>query len=486
MAPTIWFGDTAEFQVIAHLGGLGHTTGYPLYLTLAKPFSYFPAGNPAVNLNFMSVLFGVLALLSVHWLAFIISRSRISSFIGSLIFGCGMTFWLQTSFAEVYTLHIFLLASTLIFILKWHQSGNLKSLQVGLFILALSVGNHLTILLLGPALLILFILNFRSHMKPGTTANLWNLIWPPALGIIFVILLYYLLDATASPYDHLRAIEMMTPESWGKTAADFDSFWKRMWHLITARQFSGSMFDIGWEELRERIMTSLGFVRYNIAPTGILAVLAGWIWLAKKYWKLAVFFAVLGISLVIYNLNYGIWKFDIAVYFIPLWMIAALMISFLMAEILTSKGVAGNRLVRMIVAAFITLAILVPMLAGSDQAAALVEGHPPGKPDPYLAYNSTKPVMEKIEDNAIIFTLWHQFHVIGYILLIEEKRSGIGLHEMFPAGEEYDFFPGYLNYIEANIDLRPIYLTYPAPGLDKHYRYEHHPPLIRLRRYDHR
>jgi len=482
--PTIWFGDTAEFQTIAYLGGLAHTTGYPLYLTLAKPFVFSPVGNPALNLNFMSALFGVLTVLAVYWLIAFLVENRFYAWLGAIVFGCGITFWSQTSMAEVYTLHNFIFALIIILVLKWEKSSERKYLQIGLFLLALSLGNHLSILLLVPPIIFLSAIKRNTDSRCNSLGNIAALVWPPAIALFIAILLYFIHDATASPYDHMRAIEMMSPESWGKTAADFDSFWERMFHLLTARQFSGSMFNIGWSEIWEHMVKSLSFAVENLGIPGIIFGLAGFIVLFFSRWKQAVFFAVLSLSILIYNLDYDIWKFDIDVYFIPLWMITVVMTAICIMYLSEKAGaVISFAFARQVTAIIIALIILTPMLYGSEQVSAIAAGHPPGEPDPYKAYNSTKSVMQKIEDNAIIFALWHQFHVIGYILLVEESRTGIAIHELFPAGETYDFSPSYLEYIDANIDIRPIYLTYPANDLKLLYRFEYQPPLIRLRRY---
>ena len=203
----------------------------------------------------------------------------------------------------------------------------------------------------------------------------------------------------------------------------------------------------------------------------------------KRATDLAFFLAILAASILLYNLNYGIWEFDIENFFIPLWIIAAVLVGGTLDRIghlFEGRQVLGMPEAVAVMA--VILVIILPILYGSPQVDALADGHPPGIVDPYQAYNSTRPVVDKIEDGAIIFALWHQFHVMGYIMLVEQGRTDIAIHELYPAGESYKFSPSYLDYIKANIDSRPIYLTYPARGLDTLYHFEPQPPLIRLRR----
>ncbi|MBK8822702.1 MAG: DUF2723 domain-containing protein [Anaerolineales bacterium] len=47
LAPSLLYGDSAEFQTIAFTLGLGHPTGYPVYILLAKLFTFLPFGDIA-------------------------------------------------------------------------------------------------------------------------------------------------------------------------------------------------------------------------------------------------------------------------------------------------------------------------------------------------------------------------------------------------------------------------------------------------------
>lgn len=478
-SPTIWFGDTAEFQTIAYLGGLGHATGYPLYLALAKLFVYFPLGSPAPNLNAMSALFGVLTVLTVYLLAHRITGSAAGSMIAAALVGCGNTFWKQTSLAEVYTLHAFLFTLVLYLLIVWHKGGRSKWLCAGTFLFALSLGNHLTMILVLPGFLYLMVASRRDHnpatlAKPMLTSAIAALI-----GIVIVIMLYYMHDQTASTYDHLRAIEMLSPESWGRTAADFDSFWERLWYLATASQFTGNLLHVDSTALAQNFQTFLSIIPGNLGWPGATLAVAGLAICLMRQRVTAVFVIIVGLTFLGYDLLHGI--MDIDVYYIPIWIIGAVAVGIGVGVALEWVRRLSIRMIPKMALVVIFTAILAPILWHSEQIKALQEGHPPGIPDPTLAYRETKPVVDRLEDNAIVFALWHQFHVIGYIALVEQERTGISLHELYPAGESYRFSNSYMEYIAENIATRPIYLTYPVPRLEQLYRMEELPPLYRLR-----
>jgi hypothetical protein len=442
-----------------------------------------PFGNPAVNLNFMSAFFGLLAVLMVYLISREIVEHRLAAFCNAFVFGIGQAFWSQTALAEVYTLHMFLLGMILLFALRWAKAPQPLYLACGLFVLGLSLGNHMSTILVIPALIYLALIKRRKILGAQARTTIITGLISLAASAGIVLLLYYILDRNASPYDHLRAIDIMSPESWGKTAVDFDSFPKRLLHLLTARQFSGSMFNIGWDEMGQRAVKSLAFARENLGLAGILAALFGLAILFFSQRRTAIILTLLALSVYIYDLNYGIWEFDIDIYFIPIWLTGAICIGVLTEYLYTFiSGFLLGKYLNMTVSAAIVATITLSILVASPQWDGLRKGHPPGIADPKAAYQSAKPVVDRLENNAIVFALWHQMHVLGYIFLVEEKRSGISLHEIYPAGQNYKFSASYLKYIDANIDSRPIYLTYPARGLDTLYRIEEQPPLIRLRR----
>src|SRR4030095_4765826 len=54
LAPSLLYGDSAEFQTIAYTLGIGHPTGYPVYILLAKLFTFIPVGEIAYRVNLFS------------------------------------------------------------------------------------------------------------------------------------------------------------------------------------------------------------------------------------------------------------------------------------------------------------------------------------------------------------------------------------------------------------------------------------------------
>ena len=69
----------------------------------------------------------------------------------ALLFAGSYTFWSQSIIAEVYALHMLLVALTLWLLLRWEQRPTLTRLGAFFVVYAIAFGNHLSMILLAPA-----------------------------------------------------------------------------------------------------------------------------------------------------------------------------------------------------------------------------------------------------------------------------------------------------------------------------------------------
>ena len=194
LAPTTAFWDTSEYIATSHIMGIPHPPGNPLFVLLARAWDVLlsPTGLPvAVRINlfsaFMSAGTTFFWFLMVHrilgWFDGRETVRRVGAAVSVLVAATAYTVWNQSNVNEkVYTVSMFAIAalSWLAFLWRDHveehrgvrgggrfHDDNVLVLMV--FILALSVGNHLMAFLAAPALL-LFILMVR----PRSVAN-WRL-----------------------------------------------------------------------------------------------------------------------------------------------------------------------------------------------------------------------------------------------------------------------------------------------------------------------
>jgi tetratricopeptide (TPR) repeat protein len=238
LAPTITFGDSGELVTAAYTLGNAHPPGYPLWLLLAKLFSFMPIGEVAYRLNLMSALLdaiaiGVLALVISRTIPVVceraLSREAFESpaaglVVGSasataaLILAFSYTFWHQSVIAEVYALNNLLVCVILLLLVLWAEKPEKNGLLFAIsFLFGAGQANHQTLLLLGPALgfYIIFV-RPRVLLSPKAVLGCAGLFF---LGLCFYI--YLPIRAAASP-----------PINWGDPGN-----WRNFWFHFTRQQY---------------------------------------------------------------------------------------------------------------------------------------------------------------------------------------------------------------------------------------------------------
>jgi hypothetical protein len=207
LAPTTQFWDTSEYIATAHILGIPHPPGNPLFVVLGRAWDLLltPTGfSTAVRINLFSASMGALAhgfwFLLAHRILAFYSESRRFRVIGAaaavLISATAFTVWNQSNVNEkVYTVSLLTIALLSWLAFRWRdrlgegKDDNLLLLIV--FILALSVGNHLMAFLAAPALVLFILLLHRS-----TLLN-WRLYITGALAIVLGLSIHLYLPIRA-------------------------------------------------------------------------------------------------------------------------------------------------------------------------------------------------------------------------------------------------------------------------------------------------
>ncbi|MYA11653.1 MAG: DUF2723 domain-containing protein [Gemmatimonadetes bacterium] len=182
LSPSTAFWDTSEYIATAHILGIAHPPGNPLFAVLARTWEVLlsPFGlSPAVRINLFSALMGSLAhgmwFLVVHHILGHFSTDRrfrlIAAAAATLVSATAFTVWNQSNVNEkVYTVSLFTIALLSWLAFRWRERlGRGKDdhlIILMAFILALSVGNHLMAFLAAPALAIFIFL-----VRPATLLN---------------------------------------------------------------------------------------------------------------------------------------------------------------------------------------------------------------------------------------------------------------------------------------------------------------------------
>lgn len=183
MAPTASFWDCGEFIACSYIVGIPHPPGTPLFILIGRIFSLIPLyAEIAARINFISVLTSALAV----WLCFILITKlvgywqktenslwmKIGKYVGaisgSLFLAFSNTFWSNAVEAEVYGASMFMMLLILYLGLKWMDyrktPKGTKLLVLISYLGFLSLGIHMTVFIIMPAVFLLVILVDRERL----------------------------------------------------------------------------------------------------------------------------------------------------------------------------------------------------------------------------------------------------------------------------------------------------------------------------------
>lgn len=237
-------GDGGDFLAAILTEGIAHPGGYPTYLVLGRVFQLIPLGTAPWRGALLSAMSSAFAggLLSL-WVWYFLSPNGLSGQVASLItglaWGSAPLVWSQAVIVEVHGLQalmavIWLWWVSLLYKYKGHRHMGGVSLLSG--VAGLSVGNHLTILLFIPALLVVTIPLIIHDLRGRQNLKFW-----------FVQGLAFLLGASVYLSLPLRA-QSYPPINWGNPQS-----WEGFWWVVSGQPYRGLVFHAPWGGLFGRI-----------------------------------------------------------------------------------------------------------------------------------------------------------------------------------------------------------------------------------------
>ncbi len=184
LAPTVTFWDAGELIAAARSLGIPHPPGTPLWVMLAHVWGMvLPFGDYAWRLNLLSAVAGSLAAgcwyLVGHALATRSDReaprwtAHGAGLAAALLTSFGFTTWQNAVEAEVYSVAMVTIAAAAWVAVRWCQRREARTgarlLLVLLYFGAISIGNHLLALLIGPAVVALLVMqSWRAPLGDRT------------------------------------------------------------------------------------------------------------------------------------------------------------------------------------------------------------------------------------------------------------------------------------------------------------------------------
>ena len=250
--------DSMELQIAARVGGIIHPPGSPQYLMLGRlAMDLLPGPNAAYRLNLMSSIFAAAMTGALFLLAYRLSQNLVASSYVALTVALSPRLWYQASIAELYALNAFYVALVLFLLISWHQTGRRGFFWAAMVAYALSFGNHLSMILLLPAVLYVVEITDRSMLlRPR---NLLLVLLIVALGALQY--LYVPLRVAANP-----PFCNYCPSEAGS-----------LLDYLTGGPFKGQMFSLPRRDVLARLPEATGLFARQFFPWGLaLGVVGLW------------------------------------------------------------------------------------------------------------------------------------------------------------------------------------------------------------------
>src|SRR5688500_10725578 len=163
LAPSLLWGDSAEFQTLSYTLGMTHPSGYMTQIMFGKLFTYIPVGNIAYRVNLMSAFFGALAVAETYLIVRLLGGWRIPALSASILLTLTEGFWWRALLAESYAPAAGMLATVWLLVLLWRNSGEWGYLFLAGVAGGLSLGIHSTVVMTALSVLVFMALSARRR-----------------------------------------------------------------------------------------------------------------------------------------------------------------------------------------------------------------------------------------------------------------------------------------------------------------------------------
>jgi len=425
LAPSVAFTDSGELAAACATLGIAHPTGYPLFVILGFLWAKIPLPFTIIfKLNLFAAFCTALAsLLFFELTLFLLSviqerqshspketkkkKSKSKSeqtsvalereslvliaLSASLLFAFSRTIWAQATAIEVYSLHLVMLVLSIRLFLRFTlaKEPQTRDALIWAFVLGLGFTNHLTMILLAPAMLYFYFHRFGFTKDAFTRIAIMSV--PFALGL--------------SLYLYLPIRSSMSPDfNWGEVHRSFDKFF----YHVSGKQYQIHLFNGNWEPQAKMLFSLLPF---ELAFVGIVLSLYGAVRLFQVEKPIAWFVMLLVFGSALYAVNYNV--HDVDSYFL---------LTFLGLILLAGTGVMFLVQQRKELA---TISLLLPLIA------IAINFQHNNKRNETLVVDYTKTMVEPLEPNALVLSAqWDYFcSAFWYLQRFEGLRPDVVMIE---------------------------------------------------------
>ncbi len=294
--------DGGDFLAAALVRGVPHPSGYPTYAILLRAITWLP-GETARWGNWLSAGCAALgvslfAALAYRVLAGTVWRGPVA-LSAALCLAASPALWSQAVITEVHGLNFLLVVALMTLLWSWGRGAWRGSSAATGLIFGLSLGNHLTTLLMLPAAADWL---WHTRRKQADHRREWlSAAAAAALGL--TVYLYLPLAAAADP-----------PVNWGDPSTPL-----RFWQVVAGQIYRPLMFGVSLSALPGRVAAwgSELVWQFGGGPWGALIALLGLWRLDRREHLWQRFTLLIVVAYSIYAIGYD--TADAYLYLIPAW-----------------------------------------------------------------------------------------------------------------------------------------------------------------------
>jgi hypothetical protein len=273
LLPGVDLGDTGGFQAAVLWPEQSARRAYPLYYTLATPFiRAVSEDNPARGLNLFSAVWAAIAVGLLAVVGGRLTKSPLAGAAAGLLLAFSYTFWTQAIIAEVYSLHLALIAACLLALHAYAARPATARLAVFFAVYAVAFGNHLgMILFLIPFTVFLIQVHPRPRELVAPSSILLAIVIAVAGALQYAPMFLYVWSSIDAP-----------PASGDRIAA--------FWLDVTKADWREEMvLGVPASQLWARLQMWIWDARQQFGLAGLALALVG----AIRVWSLSTTWAVL-------------------------------------------------------------------------------------------------------------------------------------------------------------------------------------------------
>jgi hypothetical protein len=520
LAPGLLDADTAELQTQAVMLGYAHPAGSPVYLHLAHLIAWLPVREIPYRVNLFSAIMAAVASGEVYLLGRLLVGRRLTSVAGAAALALSPMFWSQAIIARVYTSGIALMLAVLICLELWRQRGRAGWLFAAACIGGISLGVHITHVLLAPAAIL-----FVAVVQRGWTGTVpifgqrseaparkwdcpllrWKTNWTAALaggltGLAVTLAAYWNIDRTDSPTSYFRSViyPSRSLPQWHLGPDQLSTFWGRLGLCFWPPQYKVLLFSTSPGATVQKALWYLGDLQNEFPPLWLLLAIAGLWWLGRRNWPMTMLLVLAWAAHFSYDLVYeGFYALYLATY-VPVVLLGVAGLAWLgdglaaLGRRLGTVPIFGQRPIAKRWSAsarkwdcphcFSTAAA--DVLAGVIGLALVVwplfrpgTWNPEGRRDCWVPpeedlvrvetsaklHQAARELVHDLEPGARLFTGWNPLYLYYYVAYVEGQRQDLEFFQDYPHPDYFELADSAVEYVKETAPARPVYFTHVVP-----------------------